>query len=288
MAFQQNTFSEDKKTGIPKLLRITVLVILLIIVILGALFAWIYFSAPSRLNILVVGSDQRGTEQARSDVLMVFSIPKSPNQPLSLITIPRDTKVEVPGYGIQKITHAYALGEREEDSVLGSVDLTKETVEDFLDIPIHGSVEFTFDSFQELVDQLGGVDIDGDHLDGEDALSIVRNRYREGGDFARTQDQREVFLELGKKITTPSKAKELYSFFQTHDQTRLKYQKVPAYAFGLATYIRRMGQIDLTNTYTDFIPGQGDYIYTPEYNANLYYWVPDKDATEEIVDKYLH
>ncbi len=271
---------------IPKPAKIVILIVLLLIITILVIFAWFYFTAPSKYNVLIIGSDQRETEQARSDVLMVFSVPKSPNQPLSLITIPRDTKVEMADFGMQKITHAYALGEREND-ILGSVDLTKETVEDFLDIKIHATVEFTFESFKDLVDELGGVDTEDGHLDGEAALKVVRDRYRAGGDFARTQDQREIFLELGHKVTNMAEAKNLYSFFQDHSQTRLKYSKLAAFKFGLAAYTRRWGRFDLANTYNDFIPGQGDYIYTPEFDANLYYWVPDIEATEALVDQYL-
>jgi len=270
-----------------KPIRIIFLIILIFVLTLAGVLFLVYIQAPSRLNILIVGSDQRSTEQARSDVLMVFSIPKSPHQPLSLITIPRDTRVEVPGFDTQKITHAYALGERDKDSILGNINLTKETVEEFLNIKIHGSVEFTFESFQELVDHLGGVDVDGEHINGEAALKIVRNRYREGGDFARTEDQREIFLELGRKINTLAEARELYNFFNTHDQTRLKYERFTVYTFGLTAFVRRLGKLDLTNTYTNFIPGKGDYIYTPEFKTDLYYWVPDETGTKELVDKYL-
>ncbi|MDD5342460.1 MAG: LCP family protein [Patescibacteria group bacterium] len=273
--------------AISKPVKIIILVLLLLIIIIGGLLVLLYLTAPSRFNILIIGSDQRGTEQARSDVLMVFSIPKSPNQPISLITIPRDTRVNVPGFGSQKITHAYALGDREKDSALGNVTLTKETVEDFLDIKIHATVEFTFESFKDLVDEFGGVDTEAGHLNGTEALKVVRNRYREGGDFARTQDQREIFLELGKKINTVAEAKKVYSFFQTHDQTRLRYQKLPAFTFGLAALIRRGGKLDLANTYREVIPGHGESIYTPDFNKNLYYWVPDEAATQTLVDKYL-
>lgn len=270
-----------------KALQIFIGAVFTLILIIGGLFVIVYLGAPKRYNVLIIGSDQRGTERARSDVLMVFSIPKSPNQPLSLITIPRDTRVEVPGYDTQKITHAYALAEREDNSVLGNTALTKQTVKNFLDIPIHATVEFTFESFKNLVDEFGGVDTDSGWVNGEEALKIVRNRYREGGDFARTHDQREIFLDLGQKANTPPGLKKLYTFFTSNSQTRLRYQQLQTVMFGLAAYIRRGGKFDLTNTYTDFIPGHGQTLYTPEFKANLYYWVPDQEKTKKLVDKRL-
>lgn len=270
-----------------KPLKIAAFVVLLIVIVLGGALFLVYLGAPKRFNILIVGSDQRGTERARSDVLMIFSIPKSPSQPLSLITIPRDTRVEVPGYGTQKITHAYALGEREDNSILGNIALTKATAKNLLNIPIHATAEFTFESFKEMVDEFGGVETEQGHVDGEAALKIVRDRYREGGDFARSRDQRQIFLELGKKITTLSAAKKLYSFLGTSNQTRLRYQKSSTYIFGLATGLRRGGKFNLQNTYTEALPGHGDSIYTPEFKKNLYYWVADEAALHTLVDKYL-
>ncbi len=270
-----------------KPLKITVFVVLLILIVLGSALFLIYLGAPKRFNILIVGSDQRGTERARSDVLMIFSIPKSPSQPLSLITIPRDTRVEVPGHGTQKITHAYALGEREDSSILGNITLTKETVKDFFGIPIHATAEFTFESFKEMVDAFGGVETEQGHVNGEQALKIVRDRYREGGDFARTRDQRQIFLELGKKITNVAAAKKLYSFLGSSNQTRLRYQKTSTYIFGLAAFLRRGGKFNLENTYTEALPGHGDSIYTPEFNQKLYYWIADEAAMKTLVDKYL-
>jgi anionic cell wall polymer biosynthesis LytR-Cps2A-Psr (LCP) family protein len=271
----------------PKGLKIFLVAILSLVVVvtLGILLA--YAGTPARFNILVVGSDQRGTERARSDVLMVFSIPKSPSQSLSLITIPRDTRVAVPGFGTQKITHAYALGDRTGQDDLGNIDLTKTTVEQFLDIPIHATAEFTFESFKGMVDFAGGVDTPDGHVDGTAALKIVRNRYREGGDFARTRDQRNIFLSLAQRMQSPSELKRFYGYIRQQDQTRLRYDALPSWQFGAMAALRRGGQFDFANTHTDFIPGQGDTIYTPEYKANLYYWIPDRDATTKLVDEYL-
>ena len=258
---------------------------LIVIVAVGILMA--YAATPARFNILIVGSDQRGTERARSDVLMVFSIPKSPSQSLSLITIPRDTRVEVEGHGTQKITHAYAFGDRTGDKDLGNIDLTKKTVEQFLGIPIHATAEFTFESFKGMVDFAGGVDTPDGHVDGTEALKIVRNRYREGGDFARTRDQRNIFLSLAQRLQNPSELKRFYSYIQQQDQTRLQYDTLPTWQFGTMAALRRGGKFDFANTHTDFIPGKGDTIYTPEYKADLYYWIPDLEATNKLVQEYL-
>ena len=128
---------------------ILIVLLLLVVVPVGT-----YLVQPRYYRVLVIGSDQRDTERARSDVLMVVNIPKSDADPFSMVMIPRDTKIEHDEYGLEKITHFYAKWE--EDEYLGNQELTRSVVEDLLGVKMHGSVEVTFDSFIEIVDLVGG------------------------------------------------------------------------------------------------------------------------------------
>lgn len=246
-----------------------------------------YFAAPLRFNILLVGSDQRGTERARSDVLLLASIPKTKKDPIVFLTIPRDTKIEDPEYGLQKITHFYAFGERDEDTELGNVNLTQEVLERELDIHIHASAEVTFLSFEKLIDDLGGVAVSSGTLSGEEALSIVRDRYREGGDFARAADQREIVQALAKKIISREKFQEVLSFFQFNPQARIHYSKGQVWHFIGAFVIGHIGHLGLTNTHEEVLPGVGTRIYTPEFGKELYYYELDPEATTQLLDMYI-
>jgi len=248
---------------------------------------FLYVTTPSRFNILIIGSDQRGTERARSDVLMILSVPKSPAKPISLVTIPRDTRVEIAGEGLQKITHAYSLGDRDEGTILGNRTLTTETVKDFLDVPIHATAEITFASFQSIVDLFGGVDIDSGHVNGKKALEVVRDRFRDGGDFARTADQRQILLALAEKLKIIDNARKLYTYFSGNSEARLTWSKPGAIRFGLAALIRRGGHFTLAGVTEGVVPGHGENIYTPEFGKGLYYWVPDEEGTEEMVKQLL-
>lgn len=243
---------------------------------------------PNRFNILIIGSDQRGEEQGRSDVLMVVSLPRSPKAPISIVTIPRDTRVTVPGFGEQKVTHAYALGERPSDGKdLGNRDLTVRTVEQFLNAPVDGTVEVTFKSFEEIIDQVGGIVVNGKKLNGAAALSLVRNRNRPGGDFARTTDQRAVFAALGEKIKSSGMALSIWKTLQNSSETRVTLPKTRFWLFaGLATILRG-GDWSLTDAHTDVIPGHGEMMYTKEFSKELYYWIPDMDGTKKIVAEWL-
>lgn len=258
-----------------------------IIVIPIILILIVYILAPNRFNVLIVGSDQRGNERARSDVLMVFSIPKSPKEQTALITIPRDSRVDIPGEGMDKITHAYVYSDLTDSSDIGNIDLTKETVEEFLNIPIHGTVEFTFESFKEVVDLVGGVWTESGHYDGESALAQVRNRYRAGGDFARTDDQREIFRAVLTKAKNKDTALEVYNFLEESDKAEINISKTRAVIFGAATIVRRLGDTSLGEVKNDFVPGHGDTMYSEKLGANLYFWVVNEDEKDKLVKEYL-
>ncbi len=265
-------------------IRLCILVVILVI----AIPAGVYFSQPAYYKILVIGSDQRGTEHARSDVLMIVAIPKSASNTLSMTMIPRDTKIDHPEKGLQKITHFYAMWEKD-DEYLGNKELTQETVEDLLDIKVDGTVEVTFDSFTEIVDMLGGVDTETyGHLDGAAAQEIVHNRYnKEGGDFGRADAQREILRNLLSRAKDPIKAREVYDYFLATDRARLDVNTFSFGMFGAAYLIGHRGNVSLGEVEEVILPGAGDRIYTEDFGKELYYWVLDDAAVKSTVDEYM-
>jgi LCP family protein required for cell wall assembly len=156
------------------------------------------FPLASANNILVLGSDRRpkGSREpgantsgpSRSDTIMLIRTGGGHSARLS---IPRDTVVEIPGHGLQKINAAYAFG---------GPALSISVIERYLGIPINHLVEVNFEDFPALIDSMGGVDytggcvlsrIDGgfrnggytlrlhpgvNHLDGKAALALARTR----------------------------------------------------------------------------------------------------------------
>ena len=157
---------------------------------------------------LVLGSDSRAesTDRARSDVLMMARV--DPSVPtITLVSIPRDTKVYIEGYGTQKINTAYALG---------GAELAISTVEDYAGIKISHYAEIYFSGLEGLVDQLGGVTVDvpeycsysdvtlypgEQQLTGHEALIFARCRKTYTmGDFTRTQCQRILLQALVEKV----------------------------------------------------------------------------------------
>ena len=157
---------------------------------------------------LILGSDSReeDTDRARSDVMMLARVDQA-NKQVTLISIPRDTYVHIPGYGHEKINTAFALG---------GAQLAIDTVEEFAGIEISHYAEIYFSGLEELVNTLGGVTVNvpeycsyadvtlypGEQtLNGHQALIFARCRktYSEG-DFTRTQCQRILVQALLEKI----------------------------------------------------------------------------------------
>jgi len=259
-----------------------------IIIVVGG-FIFFFVTSPKQYIVLVVGSDQRGTERARSDVLFVVSIPKDPQKKPFFLSIPRDTKVEDSEWGLQKITHFYALGERPDDGkMLGNIGLTTQAVEQLLDIHVDATVEVTFQSFQEIVNDLGGAIVNKKKVDGAEALAIVRDRFTSGRtDFSRQEDEREILRSLLTKVKSKEKVNTVMKYFDTSEQARIDYNKRKLVHFLFGAGIARRGKMTIGEMEEASLPGKGMKIYTPSFGKELYYWVLDEEATQKLVQEHF-
>jgi polyisoprenyl-teichoic acid--peptidoglycan teichoic acid transferase len=187
-----------------------------------------------RTNILVLGSDKRktGSEQNHSiltDTILVASIGKI-DKDVVLISIPRDLWVELPSGGYEKINAVYAFE---------GADGISKVVEKVLGIPIHYHTLVSFEMFEEVINTLGGVEVNVENsfadyyypiegkenapeneryevirfvqgaqkMDGTTALKFVRSRKgdnNEGTDFARARRQQAVISAIRGKATSLS------------------------------------------------------------------------------------
>lgn len=151
--------------------------------------------------IVLLGDDRRpGQTRARTDTIILVGIEKATGN-INMLSIPRDTRTEVPGHGITKINHAGAYG---------GPALSIETISKFSGVPISHYVRIDFDGLDKLIDIMGGVDVsDGygpvKHLDGRLAVSFMRQRHKyASGDFKRMDNQQRVLLVLAKKVRSAS------------------------------------------------------------------------------------
>jgi LCP family protein required for cell wall assembly len=188
------------------------------------------YPLTSANNILVLGSDRRpkGSKEpgadtsgpSRSDSIMLMRVGGGHSARLS---IPRDTVLEIPGQGLQKINAAYAFG---------GPALSISVIKRYLDIPINHIVEVNFEDFPQLIDAMGGVDYTGDcivsrvdggfrnggftlrlpkgthHLDGKQALALARTRENlcrpNETDLQREEHQQALFTDMKSRLTSPS------------------------------------------------------------------------------------
>lgn len=179
--------------------------------------AW---SGRERLNVLLLGIDTRegGELTQNTDTVMVVSVDPV-NDTAVMLSIPRDTLVEIPGVGSDKVNAAYAYGGEEDGP-----DYARRAVEDLLGITIHSYALVDFDAFRDTVDALGGVLLDVRRplhdeafptedfglqrvrfaagpqlLDGERALQYARSRHS-ANDFDRARRQQQVLAAVRERV----------------------------------------------------------------------------------------
>ena len=165
------------------------------------------------LTFLVVGSDTRAdvpegeTPDGRSDVMMLVRF-SGDRQNAQVVSLPRDSWVSIPGTGMAKLNAAYAYG---------GPSLLIQSVETLTGVRIDHYAAIDFEGFVEMTNALGGVDVQVaettsngpytyeaglNHLDGEEALYYVRQRYGlEGGDFDRVQRQQQYLRSIFAKVS---------------------------------------------------------------------------------------
>lgn len=188
-------------------------------------------------NILLIGQDGRETVSgARSDCMILCSINEETNQVI-LTSFMRDCYVAIEGHENNRLNASYAFG---------GVGLLKKTIENNFKIPIDRYVEVDFFSFMDIVDAIGGIDIelsdeeikvlndylgevntilgeegsdriDGKagiyHLNGKQTLAYSRNRYTGNSDYSRTERQRKILMAIKEEIKdcNPLQLLEIYN-----------------------------------------------------------------------------
>jgi LCP family protein required for cell wall assembly len=188
------------------------------------------YPLTSANDILVLGSDRRQKNSkepgantsgpSRSDTIMLI---RTGGGHAARLSIPRDTVVEIPGHGLQKINAAYAFG---------GPALSISVIKSWLGVPINHLVEVNFEDLPQLVDAMGGVDYTGDcivarldggfrnggytlrlskgthHLDGKAALAVARAREnlcrRNETDLQRAEHQQALFTAIKSRLLSVS------------------------------------------------------------------------------------
>ena len=138
-------------------------------------------------NILLVGTDGEHVDKLnRSDSVMLVTI-DSKNNDIKISSIARDTYVEIPGYGTEKLTHAYAYE---------GIDLLKEVFKVNFDLDIDKYVAVNFISFMDIMDELGGVEVNVEEKDVDEINKYIDQCYEYY--YSRKDEmQKEYIKEAG-------------------------------------------------------------------------------------------
>ncbi len=117
------------------------------------------WDGESRLTLLLLGVDRREDEYSRSDTIILVNIDPV-EKTARMLSIPRDLKVIIPGFGSQKINAAYAFGDANDNVPGGGPGLMMRTIEQNFGIDIDFYAEVDFNGFVKIVDTVGGVTLD--------------------------------------------------------------------------------------------------------------------------------
>lgn len=251
-----------------------ILLVLFLIVIALLLYVFVPFGSQ---RAVLLGSDARAEEASRSDTIVVTKAGGG------VLAVPRDTLVQIPGVGEDKINAAFATG---------GPELTVETLEDLTGVSIDHYVVVDFNGVEEIVDALGGITVnveepieytlDGravsipagtQELDGAQALGYVRYRGDPTADIGRIGRQQEFLRALAVEASSPDKLPRLPATARAvWRNIETDMNPVQALRFAAQTWLFGL------DGGTELYPG------TPQYIGGIAYWVPDENAGAEVVD----
>jgi LCP family protein required for cell wall assembly len=264
----------------------------------------------SRINILFVGL--RGGDPIKgdcpfcTDTLILLTV--DPNtKTAGMLSIPRDMWVNIPGFGYSRINTAWTLG-RGSKLPGGGPTLTMKTVSHFIGVPVDYYVQVDFDTFVDIINLLGGVDVYNDetitldlmahgkdfppvkitccgmrHLNGRTALAYSRCRHIEqgcqDGDIGRARRQQKVIFGIRDKVLSPERfpallaqAPQLYNIFSEGIHTNLSLQD----AIKLAVLAKEISREDIKNAVIDNSMLAFDNVILGGQNASIMKPIPDK------------
>ena len=248
------------------------------------------FVAVGRTNIAVIGVDQRDEDNGRADTIFVIMYePKT--KKVSMLSVPRDTRVRITDTRWDKINHSYNYG--------GSKTVVN-VLEQFLGIHIDYYIQLDFQGFERMVDAIDGVDIDvesrmyyedpwdGENgfiidlqkgqqkLDGKKAIQYVRYR-DEDGDIGRVRRQQLFIDAIYKKMLAPEMLKSFPELAKVaYDSVETNMSIVEIVSVGRTMHENTKDGI---NSFS--VPG------TPAYIEHINYWLPDVYAVRTEVAQIL-
>ncbi len=255
------------------------------------------------MRVLAIGTDNTPTkddpeakDRGRADVIMLFSIdPKSKS--VHLLSIPRDSRVNIPGVGLDKINASY---------MYGGIQKTVDTVEEFLGIEIDHYGIVKYNAVEELVDAIGGVDVyvpsdyrhvddwvipplvidfkkGWHHVNGEDAVKFLRIRkLYKNSDIDRIGTHQDFLMSIFDELKSPStifKLPRLIDIVEKNIETDFNYGQIAYMAYWAL-------DLNRDKIYTDTVQGRGERIPTGPNDMMIDYYIISKENARAQLNKF--
>ncbi|MEI4768074.1 LCP family protein [Psychrobacillus sp. FJAT-51614] len=251
----------------------------------------------SAFTLLLAGIERdEGEKYGRSDMLIVATVnPRA--KKISMVNIPRDTRVFIEELGMEdKINHAYSLG---------GMNSTINTMENLLDIPIDYYVSTDFQGFEDIVDTVGGVDVEVPFtfkaqltgslkwktytkgkmfLNGNEALAYVRMRKSDlEGDKGRNTRQKQVIQEVITKATSFSnitKVDDMMKDVGENVRTNIPSSKY----IGLIKMYQTIKSSPIEQLQLD---GTNQKAYSELEKKQVWYFFPDEESLNKLKETLI-
>lgn len=255
-------------------------------------------------NLLLIGSDERkGQNVGHSDSMMLVHVDLTKHQ-YDAVSIPRDTRVHLDGYGYTKLTSVQYIMQATKGAKKG-VEAAVNAVSELTGTPINYYVETNYGGFQAMVDAVDGIEMNvpfdvklthpwygenkdkvitaGTHsFDGKMVAEVVHERYSlASGEYGRQKLQEEALKGIAKKALSPNNITNLPSLVKS----------IPD--FVIATNMSTQDMLSLGLAAKDFdpntqleyhqIPGEGKKMYDDILKANNYQLVINQDKIKDLV-----
>lgn len=251
--------------------------------------------AKEELTFLVMGvdaADKESAEKQRTDTIMLCRyVPETGK--IAVLSIPRDTRTLIPGYGREKLNHAHAYG---------GPELTVRAVNNLLDMNIKHYVRVDYNLVNEVVDSLGGVEVDVpmdmyytdpyadpplvidieeglQTLDGEKAMQFLR--FRKGytdQDLGRIEAQQSFIKSAMEEAMSPRNLIKLPSMIKSgmdNIETNIPTST-------MLSYVMDLKNINPENVQMATLPGEADMI------DEVSYFLMDDEGAATLMDKMFY
>lgn len=251
-------------------------------------------------NILIMGSDERpGETIGHSDTMMLVHVNLGKNE-VNAVSIPRDTRVYLDGYGYTKLTSVQYILQATKGPKQG-IEGAVQAISNLTGVPINYYVETNFEGLQSMVDSIGGININvpteekinnqtinaGPHFfDGKMVLALARERHSlANGDYGRQQMQLEALKGIAKAALSPGNIPKLPSLVNSVSNYLIATNMSTSDMVSLGLTVKNIDPN--RQLHYEQLQGTDKSMYDDILRANNDEIVIDPDQIKSMIEKYF-